>query len=166
MNQRAARLESPEVLRELRNRLAVLDQKCRNALMGVGGDVQETREWLRLERPFHLRRELQACVEAELNAKRELEQAKWNTSRGIRSDTVDLARALERARHRREEAERKLAAVKRWSAILEQQVVRMMGPVHALAILLDQRTPQAMARIDGMLDHLEAYFRPGTGGAQ
>jgi hypothetical protein len=158
-----ARIESPEVIKELRNRFAILDQKCRNALMSVSGDIQEAREWLRNDRQMHWRRQLQKADEFLSNAKRELEQAKWNTSRGIRSDTVDLARAVEKAKRRREEIEQKIESVKRWSAILEMKITKMMGPCHALSILLDQRTAQAMARLDKMLDNLDAYFHKVPG---
>ncbi len=49
--------------------------------------------------------------------------------------------------------------VKKWTALLDQQVNKMTVPCNALVILLDQRTPRAMARIDQMLESLEEYFR-------
>jgi hypothetical protein len=165
MAQRPANIESPEVIKELRNRFVTFDQTCRNALMGCSADVHGTREWLRTEQRLSLKVQLRKCEEALVTAKREYEQARWAADKGGRSSGVEEMRALEKARQRKEEVERKVAAVSKWSAVLDQTVTKMMGPCNALTILLDQRTPQAMARLDQMLDRLEEYFRPSPGGA-
>jgi len=55
--------------------------------------------------------------------------------------------------------EHKIGVLKTWTALLEQKVGKLMGPVNALAILLDHRTPRVMARLDEMLENLEEYFR-------
>lgn len=165
MPQRPARIESPEVIKELRNRFATFDQTCRNALMGCIADVQEIRDWLRNDRQLYWKHQLRKREEELLTAKREYAQAQWASGSGGRSVGVDEMRALERAKQRQEEAERKAETVKKWTLLLEQRISKMMGPCHALLILLDQRTPQAMARLDQMLDSLEEYFRPSPGDA-
>jgi hypothetical protein len=159
MSQRPARIESPEVIRELRNHLAVFDQKCRNALMACVGDIQGTREWLRNDRQLYWKHQLRKREEEMLNAKRELTQAQWASSQGGRSAGVDEQRALDKAKRRYEEAQQKIEIVKKWTLLLEQRVVKMLGPVHSMLILLDQKIPPAIARVDQMLDDLEAYFR-------
>ncbi len=159
MSQRPARIESPEVIRELRNHLAVFDQKSRNALMACIGEIQGTREWLRNDRQLYWKHQARKREEEMLNAKRELTQAQWAASHGGRSVGVDEQRALEKAKRRHEEALQKIEVVKKWTLLLEQRVVKMLGPVQSLLLLLDQKVPPAIARIDQMLDSLEAYLR-------
>jgi hypothetical protein len=159
MSQSRARIESPEVIRELRNHLAVFDQKCRNALMACSGDIQNTREWLRNDRQPYWKLQIRKREEEMTNAKRELAQAKWASEHGGRSAGVDEMRALEKAKRRFEEAQQKIETVKKWTLLLEQRISKMLGPCHSMLILLDQKVPQGISRIDQMLDDLEAYFR-------
>lgn len=161
---RPARIESPEVIKELRNRFAELDQVCRNALMGCSADFEGTKEWLRAEQRMYWKRQLRKREEDWVTAKREYALAKDGAGSGSRASGVEELRALEKAKRRKEEAEMKLRTVDRWAVFLEQNVFKMMGPCNVLMILLDRRTPQAMARLDMMLDNLEEYFRPGPGG--
>jgi hypothetical protein len=165
MAQRPARIESPEVIQDLRNRFAILDQACRSALMGCTADVQDVRSWLRTDRPLYWKHEIRRREEALAVAKQELARARLAAERGVRNVGVDEQRAVERAKVRLEEAQRKLQAVGRCAVLLDQKADKMLGPVNALLILLDQRTPQAISRLDLMLDHLEEYFRPIPGDA-
>ena len=160
-----ANIESPEVIKEFRNHFAIFDQTCRNALMGCSSEVGGTREWLRSEQRLSLKLQLRKADEALLVARREYEQARWNARQGDRSSGVEEMRALEKAKRRKEEVERKIEAVNKWSAYLDQTIPKMMAPCNTLTILLDQRTPQALARLDHMLDHLEEYLRPSPGEA-
>lgn len=164
MAHKHAHIESPEVIKEFRNHLAIFDQTCRNALMSCTAETHGTREWLRTEQRLSLKLQLRKCEEALVVARRNYEQAKWNAGDAGRSSGVDELRALEKAKLRKEEVERKAAAVKKWTGVLDQTINKMLGPVNSLTILLDQRTPRAMARLDQMLDSLEEYFRPAPGG--
>jgi hypothetical protein len=132
--------------------------------MSCAADVHGTREWLRTEQRLSLKVQLRKCEEALAAAKSAYEQVRWGVDKSNRSSGMEELRALEKAKQRKEEVERKAAAVKKWTGVLDQSIMRMMGPCNALTILLDQRTPQAMARLDRMLDHLEEYFRPSPGG--
>jgi len=155
-----ARIDSPEVIKEFRRHYAAFDQASRNALMGCAADVAATLAWLRSDQRLYWNQQLRKREE-ELNvAQSEYAQAKWASGRGdLRSSGVEEMRALHLAKRRKEEVEQKIGAVKRWTALLEQQVEKLMSPVHALTILLDQSTPRVLARLDQMLEHLEEYFR-------
>ena len=157
---RPARIDSPEVIREFRRHFATFDQASRNAVMGCASDVQATLEWLRSGQRMYWSQQLRKRDE-ELNvAQSAYSQAQWASGRGeTRSSGVEELRALHRAKRRKEEVERKINTVNKWTALLEQQVAKLMGPVHALTILLDLSTPRVMARLDEMLENLEEYFR-------
>lgn len=157
---RPARIDSPEVIKEFRRRFAAFDQASRNALMGCASDVQATLEWLRSGQRLYWNQQLRKRDEEMNVAQRECSQAQWASSRGeTRSSGIEELRALHRARRRKEEVERKINTVNKWTALLEQQVGKLMGPVHALTILLDSSTPRVMARLDEMVENLEEYFR-------
>ncbi len=53
-----ARIDSPEVIRELRAHFAAFDQTCRNAVMGCSSDVHGTMEWLRNDQRLYWRQQL------------------------------------------------------------------------------------------------------------
>jgi hypothetical protein len=159
MAQRPARIESPELIQALRNRWVAFDRACHNTLMSFLSDVDETREWLRSDRPAYWKQQLRKREEELLNAKREHAQSQWASERGG-PNQVETLRALERAKQRKEEVERKIETVKKCALLLEHKIAKELGPCHALGILMDQRTPQALARLDRMRDGLDAYFRP------
>ena len=62
------------------------------------------------------------------------------------------------------EAEEKLRAVKKWALAIEHKAAKAMGPCTALSSTLSKLTPQALARLDQMLDSLDDYLRPGATG--
>jgi hypothetical protein len=157
----AAHIDSPEVIKELRKHYTTFDQISKNALMGCTSDVRATLEWVRTEQRSYWNLQLRKRDE-ELNvAQSEYSQAKWASGRGdLRTSGVEELRALQRAKRRKEEVEQKIQIINRWTALLEQQVGKLMGPVNALSILLDKNTPRILARLDRMLENLQEYLRP------
>src|SRR5262245_63683686 len=161
MSRGPARIDSADVIRQLRIQYSKFDQAARNALMGCSSDVSLTADWLRGEQQLHWKHLRRRCEEDVNRARSELSQAEWKSSRGdTRSSCIEEQRALRRAKERLEEAERGQAATARWAVMLDQKVRKMLAPVNSLSILLDTRTPQVMARLDVMIQGLEAYFRP------
>ena len=157
----AAYIDSPDVIKELRRHYTAFDQAARNALMGCSSDVRSTVEWLKTEQRSYWSAQLRKRDE-ELNAAQsEHSQAKWASGRGdLRTSGVEELRALQRAKRRKEEVEQKLQVIQRWAGLLDPQVRKLMGPVHALSILLDKNTPRILARLDQMLENLQEYLRP------
>ena len=65
---------------------------------------------------------------------------------------------MEVARRRKEEAELKMQAVRKWTLALEQKIDKMWSPCASLAILLEEMTPRGLAALDRMVENLDAYF--------
>jgi hypothetical protein len=164
MAARPARIESPELIKELRNHFVAFDQTCRNAVLSFISDVDGTREWLRTDRRRYWEQQFRKRDEELTAAKQAYAQARWASSTIGRSGGLDELREVQKAERRKEEVERKIQAVKKHTLLLEQSITKMLGPCQALMVLLDQRTPQAIARLDQMLDGLEAYFRQAPEG--
>lgn len=160
MSQGSARIDSPEVIREFRKRFVTFDQAARQSLQGVDSDLKSTLSWLGTEQRMHWKQQVRKREEAVNLALRELNQCRMGTSYGKKSSCIDEQKALEKARRLKEEAERKIEVVTRWTHLLQQKAGKLRGPCIALSILLDGLTPRALARLDRMLDNLEEYFIP------
>lgn len=156
-----ANIQSPEVIKEFRPHLIKFHEACRNAVTGVRNDMHRTTQWLRQEQTNYWKRELRKADELVIQCRAAYNEARYGPEALRKNSAVDEKKALERAQRRKEECERKMAAVKRWAVILEQQVEKMMGPIDALSHTLDSDTPKALSKLDGMIEKLEEYMRNG-----
>lgn len=155
-----ARIDSPDVLRELRAQFAKFDEACRQSLAACDAHVKTTDAWLANDQRIYLKQLLRKCDEAVLSAQRDYAKARWSATDLSRSSGVEEKRVLDRAKRKKEEVEEKVAALEKWTIRLEDAVDKMRKPLIALGNLLDFTTPRALARIDQMIDSLEEYLRP------
>jgi hypothetical protein len=157
-----ANINSPEVIRRFRARFVEFDADCRRALEGSRGEVSRIEEWLRREQTAYWKAQLRKREEAVEKAKRDYASARYNDGgfQGKKS-SVDEKKALDKALRLKAEAEAKLAAIKRWLLSIDKQVADVYGACLSLSSLLDATTPRALSRLDGMLDSLDEYMRPG-----
>ena len=160
MGHKDARIDSPDVLKELRVKFVKFAQACHQALGSCDSDVKSTASWLATDQRMFLKLQLRKADEALTVAQRDYSQAKWGASDLNRSSGTEEKRQLEKAKRRKEDVERRVAAVERWSVRLDEEVGRLRKPCISLANLLDHTTPRALASIDRMLDSLEDYLRP------
>ena len=159
-----ARIESPEILKAFRPHLIKFNETCHNAVNGVRTDMHRASQWLRQDQANYWKRELRKAEELVIQCRAAYAEARYAPELMRKTSAVDEKKALERAVRRKEECDVKIAAVKRWSIVLEQQVEKMMGPVDALAHTLDSNTPVALAKIDQMIEKLEEYMKNGSPG--
>jgi hypothetical protein len=165
MSYGGADIESLEILKDFRARMVEFDNLCRNALMGLDGEVKHVQEWLGAQQIPGLERQLRKCEEAVNKAQSDLVEAKWReATAGAKSSGYDERKTLERAKRRKEETEARLDAARRWRLALQQSIGKLSTPCNVLANLLEHMTPLALARLDRMLDNLEDYFQTPSGG--
>jgi len=167
MARKNAHIDSPEVIRRFRVQLVRFGERCRSALEETYSDVRMVRGWLQREMHAHWKRQLQRRQEAMEKARREYAEARQGNRYMGKTSAVDEKKALDRAIRLKEDAELKLRAVKKWSLLLEQEIGKRLQPCRSLDARLDTLIPQALARLDGMLDSLDAYFHrtlPGLEG--
>lgn len=160
-----ADIESQDILKEFRQRFLEFDNLCKNALMGLDGEVKTVQEWLGAQQIPSLERLSRKCEEAVNKAQSDLSEVKWREMHaGAKSSGIDERKALERAKRRKEETEAKLDAARRWRVALQQSIGKLSTPCNLLSNLLEHMTPLAIARLDKMLDSLEDYFQSPSGG--
>lgn len=161
----AARIDSPDVLKEFRKRFVDFDLNSRNALLGNDAAVRGTLEWLKGEQLVHWKTLLRKREEALNTAVRDLDRLRMTATWSLPTSGVDEKRAIAKAKRLKEEAETKIDAVKQWTLLLDQKARKLMGPCLVLGQMLDLLTPRALARLDQMIVSLEEYLRTSPGGA-
>lgn len=156
---RSARIESPEILKEFRNRFVVFDGDCRRALEGVKTDINSTVAWLNGEQLSYWKQQLRKREEMVLKAK-----SAYHTARlGGQSHCLIELKDLQKAQRLKEEAEQKMLRVKKWVQQIERKSAMLLGPCMRLSVELADLTPRALSRLDTMIDSLDAYFRAAAG---
>lgn len=154
-----AHINSLEVIRKLRSDYLEFDATCRRALDGARGDVARIQDWLRREQLGYWQNQLRRREEATEQARRDYQSARYSQGFDGKHSCVDEKKALDRALRLKAEAEEKLRAVKRWLLNIEREVGDLSGACQNLGSLLDTVTPQALERLDRMLDNLDQYLR-------
>lgn len=158
MSQGSARIDSPEVIRHFRGRYVAFDDICRNTIMSVDASIKRTSEWLKGERQVQLKQELRRCENAVNLAQNEYNRARFTASGKASQATIDAKKELDRQKRRKEEVEGMLERTKKWAVLFDAEVEKSLASVKAFSILLEGTTPRALARLDTMVEKLEAYF--------
>lgn len=161
-----ANIDSPEVIRRFRAQLVRFEERCRAGLEDAYADVRKVKGWLQREMRPHWKRQLQRRQEMMEKARRDYAEAVRDGKYAGKTSAVDEKKALDRAIRLMEEAEGKLRAVKRWSLLLEQEIGKRLQPCRSLESRLDTLVPQALARLDQMLDSLDVYFHRSLPGLE
>ncbi len=159
-----ANIRSPDVIKRFRSSFIKFTEESRRAVEDIQRDVSKVQLWLDHEQLAHWKHELRKRDEVMQRARREYTLAR--TDRGpLRKDScVDEKKAYDKAVRLHEEAERKLATVKKTLLTLEQHTTKALGPVLALSSMLAAEAPKAVVRLDSMLDKLDDYLRPAASG--
>jgi hypothetical protein len=153
----SANVKSIDAIREFRAALVTFAEEGRSALDAVEFDINRTIQWLRHEQPAFWQRQVRVRTDEVNRAQSDLYRKQASTE-GQRLSHVDERRALARAQQRLEEANRKLAAVRRWAQALEHEADLYRGQVQPLARLIDSGVPATVARLDRAAQRLEEYF--------
>lgn len=155
-----ARVNSVLMLKQLRASLATFAQIASVAMEEAGTDIQRTLRWLREDQYRHwivqVRTRNERFVQAKLALKSK--QVFDRTLAGTPSSCIDERKALAAAERRLQEAQDKLARVKAWSLQIDRELSDYRGAMQKLASALEVDVPNARARLDNMIDALEAYL--------
>jgi hypothetical protein len=155
-----ARISSVLVLKQLRASLSTFAETAATALEEASTEIQRTRQWLEQDRYRHWKTQVQARTERFVRAKGALKQKEVfdRTLGGTPSSCVDEKKALKIAEQRLREAEYKLSRVKAWSQRIEKELADYRGATQRLISALEVEIPNARAKLNNMIDSLEAYL--------
>jgi chromosome segregation ATPase len=158
-----ARIQSPDVIRQFRGRFVAFDESCRKATMGTDAALKKTAEWLKGEQQLAWKREVRK-LENEVNlAQNEYNRQRFTAGGKATNALVDAKKALDKVRRRKEEAEARLEATKRWAVRLEAETEKLVATVRGFEVMLEELVPKGLSRLDRMVESLEEYLKTAPG---
>jgi hypothetical protein len=153
-----ANVESIESLKSLRRTLVKFAEAANAALGDADSDVNRMMNWLETEQLSRWQTQVRLRTDLVTKAKDALrEKQLYKSPAGGRQSTVDEEKALKIAIRRLEEAEQKLAAVKKYSHLVSREQHLFRGSMQRFATAVQVDVPNARARLDRMIDKLEQY---------
>ena len=155
-----ARVSSIPALKQFSASLGIFAKTAHMALDEASTGIQRTHQWLREDQHRFWRAQVQARTEQFTRAKLALKQRQIfdRALAGTPGSCVDEKKALKVAEARLREAEHKLRRVKAWSLQIEKERSDYDGGTQRLVHAIEVEIPNARARLDKMVDSLEAYL--------
>jgi hypothetical protein len=149
-----AQITSVEAIESFRASLVVYLSQMRPLLEEISREAVQTRLWVQNDRrrfwELELRRRLRKLEEAR--------QELFNAKLSILQEASSLHyMAVQRAQRAVEEAERKMAVIKKWNLELEDRAAPMAKQVEQLHGFLIMDMGRAVAYLDQVLNALAAY---------
>lgn len=152
-----ASVKSIDALSDFKAALVEFADVSKLALSEAQSDAQRTIWWLTRDQPSHWQREVKKRSEKLSQAKVDLARAQL-AAQDVRASAALERKAVAAAQARLEEAERKLAACKRWTQVLEREFMLFKAQCQQVASACAADVPMAVARIERMIDSLQAYI--------
>jgi len=159
----AAGVKAIDALRDARAALVEYQGMVRGALSEAQSEVLRLMTWLQSDRMSFWKQELRRRREQVAQARSDLERARL-AAFDQKQSFLDEHRAIRRAQERQDEAEQRVAAVKQWIMRLDREVMMFKGKLQPLGRAADADLERGAARLDLLVERLEAYLRtsPGT----
>ena len=162
-----ASVRSIESLKDLRVALALYGEDTLGALGAVDAEVRRTIRWLQEERPVYWadqikrRREQVSAARAEVFKKNLQKRADYTPPMSEQKEN------LRKAEVSLQDAEKRLAAVRKWQPLFKQAALEYHGSIQRLKDLSAADVPRAVNVLTRMIDALESYLRvaPPAGAA-
>jgi hypothetical protein len=154
-----ARVNSVVTLKELRSALAAFSETASVALDEVSSEIQRTLAWLNEDRRRHWKNEVRLRTEQQVQAKLALKRkGVFDLAlTGGRTSAIDEKKALARAERRLQEARRRLARTQSWIQRIDKELSDYRAACAGLTGAIDADIPNARARLEKMVESLEAY---------
>lgn len=164
---RTADVRSIDALKDAKAALVEFREIVVVALSEAQAEVQRTVWWLQHDQTTYWKHEVRRRTELVNQAKSDLYRAKL-AAMDETASCLEQKKALERAEHRLQEAERKVQLVKQWSLKVDREAMLFRAQIQGISRAAESDMPRAEAKLEMMLDRLEAYVRlapPQTGDA-
>jgi hypothetical protein len=154
-----ARVDSINALKQFRASLVQFSQTAAVAVEEVDMEIQRTHTWLQQDRYRYWKDKVHNRSEAYTHAKQALNQRQLfeRSVQGVPSSCVDERKALQAAEQRLRETEHKFHRVRSWIPQMEREMNDYKGRVKGVTSAIQMDIPKALARLDRMVDSLEAY---------
>jgi chromosome segregation ATPase len=154
-----ARVENLDELKHLAEVLRKFKDRCSTALSDAEGEIHRVRGWLERDQPVYWQAQLKKRRDALEDAKNELRnKTLYKNVDGTRSSAIEERKKVQKITRAVEEAQQKLANIKRWHVQLEREVMQYKSQVQHLVHAVEMDIPRAVAKIEAMIVALERYL--------
>jgi len=158
-----AKVGSIDALRQLRAAMVKFAETANAALGDAESEIQRVITWVEHDQTTYWSGQLRKRQDALVKAKEALRMKQiFKDSTGARQQTVEEEKAVMLATRRVQEAEQKMANVKRWSRQLEKEFHLYRGGVQRLGTSILADVPNALAKLDRMAMALDGYINLGA----
>ena len=154
-----ASLHDPEVLLQFRRSLIDCLARARRALDAADGAIDHTSNWLRAERAPACKRELLRRETRYGEAKIMYMEARSQIGNQMARAHETEEREFIKARAAFEEIEALMKRIKHWLVRLPRETSEAIGLIRRAQITIEEIGPRAIARLDEMIESIEAYHR-------
>ena len=157
-----ARVESIEALKMFRRAIIKFAEAAAVALGDAESEMQRRLNWLENEQDSHWQGQIRKRQEEVSKCRDAVRQKKIFKDFAGRTPSADQEeKALRLAMARLEEAERKLAAVRKYAKKLPREIEVYKGSVQRFATTVQSDLPTAAGKLDAMIRKLEEYAALG-----
>lgn len=154
-----ASVHSIDALKDFRTVLALYGDDTLAALGAVESEVRRTLLWLQQDRPYYWQEQIKRRREEVASAKAEVFRRKLQKTGDHSPSVVEQMENLRRAEASLQDAERRLAATRKWQTAFQQAVLEYHASVRRLKDLAAGDVPRAVGLLGRIIDALEAYLR-------
>jgi hypothetical protein len=154
----SARVDSIQVLRDLRVAMAKFAEAGDVALADAESEMMRTLNWLENEQSVFWQNQIRKRTEMLSRAKEALRMKKlFKDSSGRTPSAVDEEKAVARAKAALEEAERKVLATKKWAQRMVKEIQVYKGSVQRFATTVQSDVRVGMGKLEAWARALDAY---------
>jgi hypothetical protein len=154
-----ASVHSIDALKDLRVALALYGEDTLGALGAVEAEVRRTLRWLQDERPVYWQEQIKRRRDQVSQARAEVFKKNLQKRPDYVPPMSEQKENLRKAESSLQEAEKRLALVRKWQPLFKQAVLEYHGSVQRLKDLAAGDIPRAVNVLTRMIDALESYLR-------
>jgi hypothetical protein len=154
-----ASVHSIDALKDLRVSLALYGEDTLGALGAVEAEVRRTLRWLQDERPYYWQEQIKRRREQVSQARAEVFKKNLQKRPDYAPPMSEQKENLRKAEASLQEAEKRLAAVRKWQPLYKQAILEYHASVQRLKDLAAGDIPRAVIVLSRMIDALESYLR-------
>jgi len=158
----AANVKSIDAVTRFKAAAIEFKELCRRSLDEADADVGRLQQWIVHEQPSHWRHQGRKASEKLAQAKSELHRAQLARPDQRPSTFTDEIRAVDKAKRQMAHVQECTRQTKRWSRLIEREVLLFKGQCQHLSSVLDGNLVKGIARLDTMVTALEQYVRTTT----
>jgi hypothetical protein len=153
-----ARVDSIDVLKEFKIALWKFQEAATVALGDAESEMHRILLWLQTEQDSHWQHQIRKREEIVGRCREAVRMKKvFKDATGRQQSAIEEEKALKVAMRNLEEAQQKLAMVRKWSRQLPKEIEMYKGGVQRFATTVQSDIPVAASHLDKLAQKLEAY---------